>query len=589
MDLSEVYTNYGRFLADRKRRVEADGNEEAADEFKKKAEDAYRAGVQTLNALIKDLQDKAEAFEDSGETLLAFEASKNALKSIYRKGMAFYYWALNYNPDDFNREDYLSRAVSTLDEYVWEAPEDDFFALWAFLYQAMAYTELNQLQDALDLAKQIYNPQTGIDLKQAIELDSQYARLITDLVESAYLQVAKIQLKREDYESVDATVKQLEKEFTEFGFPLSAIGDNARLIQAKALIEGGEADQVAKASEICTDVDKRNPNTTVGWEAKMLLKEIIDTQSRGENSIVPPDVLYAAAEGARAQGKYMEAIRMFMRVFNACKTDQLQEEFTAKTWNAIGQCYNTLKRYLEASIAFEEAFQAANKRTQAELYEKSAMSWYYALMRRHKETRDRFDDTKKRIARDRLVKEGISTDLQFINAQELFGKAVALEGEERVKAMEEALQEFEDLESTSQYYERGIVFQARCFFEMGNFEEAIKKFNFFETFIKSARMPTSKQQRISRENATAEGAFWRAETHLKKQEWDDALKTLDGFEDTYKSQAGFFDAVLYNRILAYLGNENFPAAEKVLQRLGRQVSRFEPPFGFRLLYRRGFQ
>ena len=570
MDLAEVYSNFGRFLYQKMQREE---DPKQLDALRTQAEEAFKEGIRLYNEIETKLKEAADALRAEGEDEQADEATAMARKALYSKGITYYAWATIYKKDDFNRTDYLNRCIEALDDYIWDAPEDDFYALWAYLYQAMAYTEKGNFEDAIDLVKQVNDPQSGIDLDQATRLAPEYARLITDLSETAYYQAARIYNRTGKYEEADKAVKRMISEFASRKLELGEKGFMARLEQARALLKMNDPSKTDEAAEICKDVADKNPKNNVGWEAKRILKDIIEktTSSTVTAIALSPDVLFSAADGYRSEQKYQAAIRAYLKVIRACKTKQQQQEFVPKTWNAIGSCYSLLKpekRWLEASIAYEMGFQAAKGGPDQEMSKRNAMNWYSALMRRAKETRDPFDNKRMRAARDLLVQTGLgSEDLVFLIALDKFNRAMSATGAEKATGMKDAIEDFKQVSRDSSMYERSLVYQARCHFEMGKFEDALKAFKEFKKTLAGLPIAGTKRQRQNRIIAQAEGAYWLSQTLIELKKYKEAFEALKGFESEYSTQKDFFPAVMYNRLRAKLGLQEFDEAEKLYKQM----------------------
>jgi tetratricopeptide (TPR) repeat protein len=570
LDLARVRVNLGRYLCEKMQLTE---DPEKKADWQSECKEHFGTGIELFGDLQRVFRNNSEAYQESGDQEMADEFFTLFRKTTYEMGVAYYYWALTFDPGEFNREDYLERAIDTLDDYIWESPEDDFYALWAYIYQAMAYMELGNFSDALDLAMQVYDPDTGVDLEQTKGLAPEYAKLITDITETAYYHVARIYIRMGEYEKADDTVESMIEQFNSQGIEISPLGDRARLEQARALLEIGDADSADKAAQICKNVGDKNPSNDVGREAKIILNSIIEgastDPSRGTISL-SPDVLFAAAEGAKLERNFLEAIKAYMKVMEAADTAELKKQFLARCWNAIGECYSNLepKRHLEASIAFERGFTDPDRGPDKDIFETNAMNWYGALTQRHKETRDPYDEKKKKAARNRLVQLNVSTDLRFMIANDKFNKALTIDaGPAKDQALQEALEEFDQMDKQSAFYERSMVYKARCYFEMKKYDQALKEFDDFRAYIARVGTPGTPKQKTKRVQAQAEEAYWRSENYLRMEKFQDALSCLDGFETKFKGQTDFFAAVVYNRMLAKLGLEDFQAGEQLYREM----------------------
>lgn len=574
MDLAVLFQNLGRFLGSE---LEVTEDLDRKNELRGEAEGHFREGVKMFNQAGKDLARKADAYRENGEIELADKFAKLASGADYKRGIAYYFWSQIYNEGDFNREDYLNKTIETLDEYIWNVSEDDFNALWAYLYQGMAYTELKDFSQALDLSRQIYDPETGIDLKIAKDLAPEVARLITELGESAFLQVAKIYNRQGEYENAISTVNQLISRYEELGLEMGMTGDRALLQQAEAYSKMGNRNE---AGVVATKVTEKNENNEVGREAKVFLQNLIeadigrlDSQSADSDtgSILSPEILFSAAEGARIEGKHLKAILGFHRVFSVLQTVEKKKEFTAKCWYNIGQCFSQMNRYLEASLAYKEGFTDPNGRSDEDHYKKNGTNWYYFASKRFKETRHPYDEQVMKSARKTLVDMGISTDLLYFIAREKFDVANMEEDPKKKKPlMQEAIDGFGEVKTTSLYYEKSLIYLARCFQSLENFDEAIRKLDSFADYVKKTPTPGTPKQKSMRSGALAEASFYRAEILLTQEKYNDAYALLVGFEDLFTNQSDFFDKIIYFRIQAKLGLGMLDDAEKLFKDLEKK-------------------
>ncbi len=572
IDLAVVLQNQGRFLGEG---MELTKDPEIKQALKEEASSAYRESVMLFNDVARNLEKRAEAYETDGEQDLADKCLRQSAEADYKRGVAYYHFALIFDKrdDSVNREDYLNSAIETLDEYIWEAPDNDFWVLWAYLYQSKSYSELGKLTEALDLAMQVYDPHTGIDLKQAVDLQAEYARLITDLTESAFFQVAHIYNLKGDYEKAVSTVNQLKTLFEENKLEMSPLGDKALLEQAEGY---KNLDKINLALEVAKGVSDRNPGNEVGNDAKRFIEDLIDREPEGpgaeSTTMISPDILFTAAEGAHLQKKYTQAIQGYYRVFKAIKTVDQEKAFTAKTWYCIGQCFKDMLRPLEASIAFKTGFFSKYAKADETTREYNGNNWYMAAGKRFKETNHSYDEAAMKLARDTLVQAGISTDFLFFIAKEKFDKAQITKSEEHDDLMKDAIESFQDVKKTSTYYEKSLIYLARCYQDLKQYDMALKRLDDFESFVRKSPPPATARQKGARIGASAEAVFYRAEIYLTQEKYQKALDLLSGFEETFDSQTNFFPAIVYFRILSQIGLEKFAEAEKLFKEMKENYS-----------------
>ncbi len=579
VDLAVLYQSHGQFLSDEMNLTQ---DPERRKTQKTAAEESFREGTILFNEVSRDLRKRADVYTSNEQLDEAHTCIKKANEAVYKKGVAYYHWALIYGEGDFNREDYLTRTVETLDEYIWEAEEGDFWALWSYLYQSKAYTELGEYTAALDLATQVFDPETGLSLidpekdkfdENFSTLAPQYLKMITDLVESAYTQAALIHNRQANYDKTVSTTNELKSLFTKCELDLSPIGDRALLEQSEAYVCLGK---INLASEVAKTVADRNPANNVGRDAKRALNDIIKKQmaespGSGKTVSIDPAILYSAAEGAYLEKNYLQAVNGYYKVFRALNTVDQERSWEAKTWGAIGKCFEQLGRHLEASIAYKTGFYSKYAKANEDDYESSGNRWYLTAGKRFKATQHPFDEAIMKNARETLVTAGVSTDLLYFIAKEKFDRAQIAADEERSTLMNEAIESFLDVKKTSKFYEKSLIYLARCYQDLAKYEDALKRLDEFDDYVRRTPAPGGKG-RGARQGAMAEALFYRAEIYLVQEKYQDAFNLLKGFEETFKSQQGFFAAIIYFRILAQIGLEDFTAAEILFKKMKETYS-----------------
>jgi|GEM_PF-3226691 len=577
IDLAVLYQSHGQFVKEEKEATEVP---EQRDELKTSAESSFREATLMFNDVARELRKRYDVYLSDGQEDEANRTMRQALEAEYKKGVAFYSWALIYDEGDFNRGDYLQRTIDTLDEYIWQAPENDFWTLWAYLYQSKAYLELGEYVQALDMAKQITDPDVGISLEDPekkkldesyVDLAPEFLKLITDLVESAYMQQALIHNEQSDYDTAVAAIGALSSIFERCGLTMSQIGDRAVLVQADAYLQLGKVDL---AAEVAKDVSDRNAGNRVGDEAKVFIQKLLasaptgSAAGKGADSItISPDIFYAAAEGAKLEQKYHQAIKAYYRVFDALKTVDQEKDYIAKIWYSIGQCYDQLRRPLEASVAFKAGFFSQFAKADEDLYDRNGNNWYLATSKRFKETQHSYDEAIMKTARETLVNAGVKTDLLYFIAKEKFDRAQTAKDEERTSLVNDAIDSFRDVKKTSVYYEKSLIYLARCHEDLGKHDEALKRLDEFDRFVRTSPPPATPKQKGARQGALAEAIFYRAEIYLTQEKFEEAFKLLDGFEFEYDTQQGFFAAIIFFRLRAKIGMEDYFGAEKLFEEM----------------------
>ena len=136
--------------------------------------------------------------------------------------------------------------------------------------------------------------------------------------------------------------------------------------------------------------------------------------------------------------------------------------------------------------------------------------------------------------------------------------------------MQEAIDQFGEVKSTSLYFEKSLIYLARCYQSLENYGEAVKKLDEFSAYVKKAQAPGTPKQKAMRSGAMAESTFYRAEILLTQEKYPDAYALIVGFEDLFPSQSNFFDAILYYRIQTRIGMKMLDDAEKLFKDLEKK-------------------
>lgn len=570
------------------------------------AEEAFKEAVKALNGAYTALKEIEPA--DPGN-LTPEEARIQDLTmfALYRRGESYFFWGLLYPPKDANREDYLNKCAEALVDYQWEAGDESIFSLYAYLYQGLAEFELGRGdpdrapehdEKALASLTHIYS-ENGILFDDLAKLAPEERSFVAELAEKAYLGAAR--LYREAANRIEASstigeaddlskiasvyalelpapvlkpalvtglrnaaiaaITDYEARFQKAKLARSDHGQRALLEKARTMLDAGNS---GGALAIVNEVAKATERSLVGVEANSLLAEI----AAGGSVTLSPEVLARAADGFLSDAKYADAIAAFHQVLGALKSDTDRAAFAGEAWTKIGGCYETLGRYLEAALAYEQGL----KDTPAsdDKYGELALAAYNAWDRRYRETKQDFDQKERNRVRDLVTKLGISGDLQFLVAREAFSDALATKDEaERAKKHVAAAAEFDKVADSSNYYERALVYKARSLAGTGKNDEAVKVFDQLLARIADPKFGVAldKKKSVQRDIAAAEGVFYRASVLQELDRHADVLKSLEGYESKFSKQQAFFPNVNLLRVQASVGAGKVAEAEQLLAAL----------------------
>lgn len=606
--LASVLLNKGTFYAKLYERIrEEGGSEEQANEARLAAEEAFKEAVRVLNAAYSELVDVVDAAPEEEQKRLR----DLTLFALYRKGEAYYRWALLYPEQEFSREDYLTKAKEALVDYLWEAGDESIWALWAYYYQGLIDHELARIRpqeatshDESALASLFFIVgEYGIDFSQLPGLGDAERDFVLGLAEQAYAAIARIYREAarrfESAPDLDDTtdlsdvafayqligdekwqlskpvfrpalvqglrnaavhfVDELIQKTARHGLEPTEEGWRARLEKALTLIDAG---RTSEALVIVKEVAEKNEGNAVGRLAQKMLGDLLEEAPAGEQ---PPSVLRLAMDGLLQEERWLDAIAVGHDLIRACRSEEDQRTYVPQAWKDIGSCYLQLGRFLEAALAFEEGFEAAMRLGDDEAQSELALEAYNAWDRRYRETKDPFDQKQRNRVRDLVTRLGASSDIQFLVAREAFSNAVAEKDPAKAKAaFEKAIRELDKVGEDSTYYERALVLKARALAGAGKPEQAIAVFDSLLERAREVGVAHNKKLAAQRGIALAECHFYKAQVLLDLGKYADVLATLEGFEENYPTRTAFFPAVSYFRVRALVGLGRPEEAEKVL-------------------------
>ena len=610
---AKVLVNKGKFYTDEITRRKADGADLAAvQEIRKIAEEAFRQAVKTLNTayaeLAKASEEAAESDEEESQIL-----GELALQALYRKGESYYYWALLYEPQDFNREDYLGKCIESLVDYMWEAGDETVFALYAYYFQGMAEWELGKVQPdqvsehdekALGSLTHVYS-EYGIDVGQLKNLADQDRVFVQGLLEKSYQGVSGIYRAAAGRLEATETISDTD-DLTAMATGYLCVGDKPWMVKppvfkpalVKALQGGAiyvvtemvdrlkaeritvtedgyaallskalalrDAGNAPEALTIAKEVAENNERSLVGLAAQNLLGELLELTDEDSQ---PASVLRLVADGHIAESRWLDAVDALHGVVGACKTDEDRTTYLFQAWTDIGNCYRSESRNLEAALAFEAGFGLAKAANDELATGDLALEAYNAWDRRFRETKHDFDKQERNRVRDIVTSLGISGDIQFLVAKEAFSNATATRDPElQKKAYLNAADELKAVAKSSSFYERSLVLLGRALEGAGQAKESIK---ILDDLLKRIKDPKNavgldKKKAQQRKFAHAEAVYYRAGVLLGQSQFQEVFDSLKGYEADFEDQATYFPNVVYYRVRAMVGLEQVAPAEVLL-------------------------
>jgi hypothetical protein len=579
------------------------------------AEDAFKEAVKTLNQASDLLSQAAGGSNVPAATVTRLE--QLAQFALYRKGEAYYNWAATYDASEFSREDNLKKCIEAMNDYIWEAGNESIWAFWSSYYMGVAEFELSRgsaaknyaefvphHEKALAMLTHTFDPDGGVSLENVAEqgLAENELTFVLEVVERAYLSTAQVyraaannfEAMSEEPKDLDkfaqmyavygdkegqvkspvdrpslvvalrsagvARIDELKARFQKHKFEFGDYGYRALLEQASLYVDLGAA---GKGVGTVTEIAQKKSGTLVGLQAQAMLSQLLSSDSGAQSA----QVWHLSATGAFSESRWLDAIEDFHKCIASATTPEDQKEFAVDAWSKIGVCYLQVSRHLEAALAYEQGLEAARASGMDDLVAELAIDAYNAWSARFTQTKDPFDQGQRDRVRKIVTDLGASPDVQYFVARETFTNAQAEKDAAKKKALyAQAEGEFSKVTDTSIYYERALVYLARCQDDAGNPDKAIST---FETFFKRVDDPNGiapeGKRAKNREIARAEAVYYRAGVLLiDKKDFAAALKTLDGYEKTFPNQQPFFPLVQNFRVQCQVGLGKRAEAEAIV-------------------------
>ena len=621
--LSRVLISKGNFYINELARLRAlEADEATMKTSRENAEAAFKEAVKTLNTVYVDITDYVDEQAGNLPEEEADNLTQLALYALYRKGESYYHWAMLYQPQEFNREDYLNKCQEALTDYIWEAGDGGIFPMLAYYFQGMAAWEIGKIQadkaaeqdhKALDQLSPIYG-EFGINedqLKEMGNLGDDERSFVLSVLERAYRGVAEIyraaanRIEQSSTIAADADltdlafgyrltsksnaypdrewltdealdkatmvttlrqaavgmINEIEGNFDKYRLKFGEEGYRAQLEKSRALVDLGRGGQ---ALSLVKDIAQKNDGKLVGMEANALLSELLDVTDQGSQ---PADVWMMAGDGAYGEERWLDAIDAYHKAIDACASDDERTSFQGEAWRRIAESYQRIGRNLEAAMAFDAGYNNSREIGDEANRDELALASYNAWNRRYSESRSDFDEKQRNRIRDEVTRLGISDDIQFLVAREAFVNASAIKDPaERKQAFRAAIKEFDGVAEASVYFERSLVYKARCYAEADDPDNAVKTFDQLLARIKdpTKKVNLDKKKTQQREIAAAEATYYKAGVLLDQEKHADVLSALEGYESTYEKQTGFFPSVNYNRVKSLVALGRLEDAEQLV-------------------------
>ncbi len=544
----------------RLRASQAEQDSARADTLRALADKDFAEADAALTQLAKEYELRASQADGLEQTDLAGQYRARAAETFYKRGLNNIDWA-DVSPE---REHRLEQAREALIEFQWALDEEKLSQYYALHLQGVIARKLGDLDEAAAIQAEVL--ERGQWYWDNITGDPLAMAQVTELFDRAWGEQATMAAAAGNVDAGSAIIAAMRDAHDKGGREYGRVGLTVLLDWAEVLALAG---QQGKAGDLIKLVSDRGASLPEGERARDMLATTLSSGS-GSLSGGSPAVLMAAARGLYDRREFGEAAFFYLNAAASLASEADRRQHAVEAWTGAGRALSQEKRYLEASLAFEQALDAAvDLGLDAEAQANTAASMYTNLDRRYRVTGHAFDKRLRDAARERLIAMGIGENLVFLQAKEKFVEA-GMASPPDLKLYAEAQADFESVPATAADYERALVYTARCLAAAGRHDEALAAFDAMIARSSDAtRTPTTTQARATREVALGEALNYKAQLLLDPAlgRPAEALELLSGFETLLPSQPGLIESVKYLRISAQAALGDVDAARAALEEL----------------------
>ena len=262
-----------------------------------------------------------------------------------------------------------------------------------------------------------------------------------------------------------------------------------------------QAECIDVALRLSQAVNLANKGNSLQLRAQKLISSIIDRPGVS----VSPEVLLEAAQGQYYDEEFVLALEGYHRVLRAIdgRDQATRIGFGARVMNGIGNCYRKLDRPLEAAMAFREG--CTTWIGDIEFDSKNAQGYYRMMEQVERVTTIEKDAVTSMVDEAQQIVATAGTTSKDEVRFELGRKAY------KQKDYEGAIAEYEQIETSSDYWEKAFVETGVCYTRMKQIDQALRVFDeYLDTYLKDKTNDTDSETRQARRReASATAEFYR--------------------------------------------------------------------------------
>ena len=473
----------------------------------------------------------------------------------------------------------FGEADSILEALAFEAGETSGWGLNAYLLTAKSKLAQGDYVDAAAYDEYVITlvipeDQATRDFQGWDEIPQELKQARWEMVERAIPDLIEAYSREGDLPSAVQWGLKAYNMWKTFGFDLTPRGALAMLALGNALVDAGgwvggqpargnlqwfESEEDMKSAgfsnrresrsavdlalSLAQDINKDNKGNSLQLYAQALIKRVRDVPG----VVLDPAILYEAAEGTYYEKNYPEAISALKSVMAALQNqdEATQREFMPKVLYFLGNSHSRLNRDLEAAMAYREGVTAWRGDPEYDI--KNARAYHGSIGRARSASGNDELLTELWLQAEKIrqdVDKDGNNDITWTQAERAWSNKDYAGAREKYKAVEK----------NSDNYEKAIAKAALCLYKMGDVERAQAEFAAYvdEYVLDPANTPTTDGARRARVAAKAQAVFYLGRIAYTKNDYAEAIRRLEGFEEAFPGQDNYTANALYMVVASYL-------------------------------------
>jgi len=298
-----------------------------------------------------------------------------------------------------------------------------------------------------------------------------------------------------------------------------------------------------------------NEGNTLQGRAQQLIAKIIERPG----VVLGPEMLFEAAKGQYKDKNYEKAIQGCKRVLATLdgQDEASRAEFGPQVLNKLGKSYANLDRMLEAAMVFREALTEWGG--DPEFDSQNAKGMLAAIKTLKRSTngdpliQNLFIEAENHVTR--TATSGDTGDIIFGQGKRSYD----------AKDYEAAYAKFDEIEASSDSYEKALAYKGACRYYQKDYEAAKAIFKgYLEDYLSDPKNRTISEARLARrQEARAFATFYSGSIAYKQKEWKETALFLSNFSSVFPSQVQMGPNALYMAIYADVKLKDVDAARAV--------------------------